>query len=212
MVLQHRGVAKEPNAFTGSRFSNEHSESNSLIKETSQDAPPANTQTVPAFMWDNADPDLDDALHNPDPIRDAALDRSFDVFSGRGWANVSALFILIAGLVTLFAGYPIIAFYGKAPQNDLGASNIGGTNSTGQVSAFSNMPTLIDKDTDSSVYTKTGTDGKTYNLVFSDEFETDGRTFWPGDDPFWEAVDLYYWYATRHHSSLIAFLTETARA
>ncbi|EIM86744.1 glycoside hydrolase family 16 protein [Stereum hirsutum FP-91666 SS1] len=144
-------------------------------------------------MWDNADPDLDDALHNPDPIRDAALDRSFDVFSGRGWANASALFILIAGLITLFAGYPIIAFYGKAPQSDLGASNIGGTNSTGQVSAFSNMPTLIDKDTDSSVYTKTGTDGKTYNLVFSDEFETDGRTFWPGDDPFWEAVDLYYW-------------------
>lgn len=49
-------------------------------------------------------------------------------------------------------------------------------------------------------------------LVFSDEFNTDGRTFYPGgsfpsihssapnfiellfiDDPYWEAVDLYYW-------------------
>jgi len=30
-------------------------------------------------------------------------------------------------------------------------------------------------------------------LVFSDEFETPGRTFYPGDDPFWEAVDLHYW-------------------
>lgn len=30
-------------------------------------------------------------------------------------------------------------------------------------------------------------------LVFSDEFNTDGRTFYPGDDPFWEAVDLHYW-------------------
>jgi beta-glucan synthesis-associated protein KRE6 len=29
--------------------------------------------------------------------------------------------------------------------------------------------------------------------VFSDEFNVDGRTFWPGDDPFWEAVDLHYW-------------------
>ncbi|PWN49945.1 beta-glucan synthesis-associated, partial [Violaceomyces palustris] len=23
-------------------------------------------------------------------------------------------------------------------------------------------------------------------------FETPGRTFWPGDDPYWEAVDIYY--------------------
>lgn len=30
-------------------------------------------------------------------------------------------------------------------------------------------------------------------LIFSDEFNTDGRTFWPGDDPYWEAVDLHYW-------------------
>ncbi|KAJ7847667.1 beta-glucan synthesis-associated protein-domain-containing protein [Mycena leptocephala] len=30
-------------------------------------------------------------------------------------------------------------------------------------------------------------------LVFSDEFETDGRSFYPGDDPYWEAVDLHYW-------------------
>jgi hypothetical protein len=30
-------------------------------------------------------------------------------------------------------------------------------------------------------------------LVFSDEFNTDGRTFYPGDDPYWEAEDLHYW-------------------
>jgi beta-glucan synthesis-associated protein KRE6 len=29
--------------------------------------------------------------------------------------------------------------------------------------------------------------------VFSDEFNVDGRTFYPGDDPYWEAVDLHYW-------------------
>lgn len=27
---------------------------------------------------------------------------------------------------------------------------------------------------------------------FSDEFQTDGRTFYPGDDPYWTAVDLWY--------------------
>ena len=30
-------------------------------------------------------------------------------------------------------------------------------------------------------------------LVFSDEFNTDGRTFYPGEDPYWESEDLHYW-------------------
>jgi len=36
-------------------------------------------------------------------------------------------------------------------------------------------------------------DGSKWQLVFSDEFDVDGRTFYPGDDPYWEAVDLHYW-------------------
>lgn len=39
---------------------------------------------------------------------------------------------------------------------------------------------LIDKDTPQSVYSKTSpVDGKTMQLVFSDEFETEGRSFYP---------------------------------
>ena len=36
-------------------------------------------------------------------------------------------------------------------------------------------------------------DGEELELVFSDEFEQEGRSFYPGDDPYWEAVDLHYW-------------------
>ena len=36
-------------------------------------------------------------------------------------------------------------------------------------------------------------DGSELKLIFSDEFNNDGRTFYPGDDPYWEAVDLHYW-------------------
>ena len=36
------------------------------------------------------------------------------------------------------------------------------------------------------------TDGTDWELVFSDEFEKEGRTFWPGDDPFWEGGNFYY--------------------
>ena len=53
---------------------------------------------------------------------------------------------------------------------------------------------LIDPDTPKSAYSKPSwNDGTTYELVFSDEFNVDGRTFYPGDDPYWEAVDLHYW-------------------
>ena len=53
---------------------------------------------------------------------------------------------------------------------------------------------LIDVDTPSSALTVTSfADGSEWQLVFSDEFNTDNRTFWPGDDPYWEAVNLHYW-------------------
>lgn len=61
-----------------------------------------------------------------------------------------------------------------------------------RVSCRFQMPELIDVDTPESAKTRTGFDGQAYELVFSDEFNTDGRTFYPGDDPFWEAVDLWY--------------------
>jgi beta-glucan synthesis-associated protein KRE6 len=52
---------------------------------------------------------------------------------------------------------------------------------------------LIDDDTPGDARTRTGWDGEEYVLVFSDESNADGRSFYPGDDPYWEAVDLGYW-------------------
>lgn len=154
-------------------------------------APVHNTSTL--LAWDNKE-DLDDALHNPDPKgRDTD---HFDLFSGRGWMNALTILIVIGALVTLFAGYPIIAFYRSSEASNGGATsgfNLGGINSSGQVPDLGSFPQPIDAATPSSVYTRTGFDGKSYHLVFSDEFEQDGRTFYPGDDPYWEAVDLHYW-------------------
>jgi len=52
--------------------------------------------------------------------------------------------------------------------------------------------TLVDPDTPDSAKTVTTHDGSTWNLVFSDEFSTPGRTFFEGDDPFFQAVDIWY--------------------
>ncbi|KAF9021072.1 glycoside hydrolase family 16 protein [Hymenopellis radicata] len=175
--------------YNASRFSAAPSELSSI---TGADKTAfANSSTVPQYLWDK-DPDLDDALHNPDPVRDAKLDRSFTLFSGRGWANASALVILVTGLITLFAGYPIIDYYARQRPASSGF-NLGGINGSGQVPDLPGLPSLIDTDTPSSAYSRTGLDGKKYNLVFSDEFELDGRTFYPGEDPYWEAADIHYW-------------------
>ena len=53
---------------------------------------------------------------------------------------------------------------------------------------------LIDLDTPKDVYTRRSIrDNSPMLLVFSDEFNMDGRSFYPGDDPYWEAEDLHYW-------------------
>lgn len=51
-----------------------------------------------------------------------------------------------------------------------------------------NLPSLIDAYTPDEALHRVGFDGKNYDLVFSDEFEVDGRTFNPGEDPFFEAA------------------------
>lgn len=54
---------------------------------------------------------------------------------------------------------------------------------------------LIDKDTPQEAYTTRSyaDSSKKMQLIFSDEFNLDGRTFYPGDDPYWEASDFHYW-------------------
>lgn len=106
--------------------------------------------------------------------------------------NTFTLFVIIAAILTLFIGYPVL-FDQTHKVAKFNGFNAGGINGSGQVPSLPNLPLLIDRDTPSDVMTRTGSDGFLYDLVFSDEFNIDGRTFYPGDDPFWEAVDLYYW-------------------
>ncbi|KAL7418590.1 hypothetical protein Q5752_007048 [Cryptotrichosporon argae] len=143
-----------------------------------------------------ADDDLDDALHTFTAADRKDLSTPFDITSWRGWANGLMLFFLLAALIVLFAGYPIINWWyddEASSGSSTSGYNLGGVNSSGQVPDIANFPTLIDADTPSDVYTRTGFDGNTWTLVFSDEFEKDGRTFYDGDDPFWTAMDFNYW-------------------
>ncbi|KAJ6574953.1 beta-glucan synthesis-associated [Mycena capillaripes] len=140
-------------------------------------------------------PEPDDYLHNPDPKRDRKNDTDGNIFTARGLANLGCLLILGVGLITLFAGYPLISHFTSHPLSFFGGFNVGGINATGQVPVMPGNFGLIDIDTPKDALTIDSfhSPGTQLQLVFSDEFETDGRTFYPGDDPYWEAVDLHYW-------------------
>ena len=103
----------------------------SSSKQPHQEKPAAQPTTSVPFIYDTKDPDLDDLLHNPDPVRDAKLDRSFTLFSLRGWANVFALVVIVTGLLVLFAGFPIIEYYQRKQLVSSGFFNLGGINASG---------------------------------------------------------------------------------
>lgn len=138
--------------------------------------------------------DYNDSAHDDDDDLHAPEEKGAPR-GGWGWRgviNVSTLVILILAILTLFTAYPVI----HQVQADLyrkSHPSVLKINGTGQVPVLFGMPDLVDKDTPADAKTRTGVDGHKYTLVFSDEFNKDGRTFWPGDDPYWEAVDIWYW-------------------
>ncbi|KAG6844560.1 hypothetical protein H0H87_005902 [Tephrocybe sp. NHM501043] len=138
----------------------------------------------------------DDEIHNPARGFNAtSIERGGSIFSARGLMNFGCLFILGFGLLALFAGFPIITYFTKNEPTTQGGFNLGGINATGQIPSMAGNWGLIDVETPSDVYTMPAwTSGTSeLQLIFSDEFNTDGRSFYPGDDPYWEAVDLHYW-------------------
>ncbi|KAF9893764.1 hypothetical protein FE257_009934 [Aspergillus nanangensis] len=136
------------------------------------------------------DVEKDDYMHNPDATD---RDKKCDIWNRRGLINVGGLIFLTLGFLTLFIGYPIItAMQGRhhKPKCDAGDTLC---LDVGKRTLLSNVRSgLIDPDTPKSAMTKTAADGKEWKLVFSDEFSTPGRTFYDGDDPFFQGVDLWY--------------------
>ncbi|KAJ3552544.1 hypothetical protein NM688_g4097 [Phlebia brevispora] len=139
------------------------------------------------------DPDLDtkEDGDDDDSFNSGEDDHPICSCSIRGFLNIGVLVILIAALLTLFVCYPVLTFYRNNARNLAIDGNIR-VNATGQATELFQMPDLVDPDTPDSVKTRTGFDGEKYELVFSDEFNRPNRTFYPGDDPYWEAVDLWY--------------------
>ncbi|KAK0225677.1 beta-glucan synthesis-associated [Armillaria fumosa] len=142
-------------------------------------------------------PDLiepDDDIHTPKERSDE-VQIGGHVISIRGVTNLGCLIMLCAGILALFIGYPVASYVTSRGLSNQGGFNLGGLNASGQVPDIPGNFGLIDLDTPREAYTVSSWNDPSRNLqlVFSDEFNTDGRTFYPGDDPYWEAADLHYW-------------------
>ncbi|KAJ5641120.1 hypothetical protein N7528_000745 [Penicillium herquei] len=137
------------------------------------------------------DVEKDDYLHNPDPMDQ---ERDCDICNRRGIVNVGGLVVLTVGILVLFIGYPLITWLGGVlrPNHTCHPGDTLCLN-VGERDLLNNIRQgLIDPDTPKDAYTKIGADGKELKLVFSDEFNMPGRTFYDEDDPFFQAVDLWY--------------------
>lgn len=165
---------------------------------------------------------LDDKLHSTRAVHPALHDpEDFTWLSLRGWLNACALVLVLAALLALFVGLPIAQWVRAAPLARYGGPRGYGVGRNSTIADVP-IRGLVDLDTPEGVRARVGFDGEQYELVFSDEvgcsggfsflcriapsskwltklgvplasqFNTPNRTFWPGDDPYWEAVDLHY--------------------
>ncbi|KAJ5253865.1 hypothetical protein N7524_011045 [Penicillium chrysogenum] len=157
------------------------------------------------------DVEKDDYLHNPDP---ADKDRDCDIWNRRGIVNVGGLAIFTLGLLVLFIGYPLISsLVGMAKHHD-GACHPADTLclDVGERPLLQNLRMgLIDPDTPKEALTKKSANGKEMKLVFSDEFNMPGRTFFEDDDPFFQAVDIWYGVTQDKEKALSSFGLITLR-
>lgn len=147
--------------------------------------------------------EADDANHMPFDDDDITFKPSFKDYTDRR-SIVSAIggIFLIIGLLCIFILLPVLTYTGVADFNGPGDGNYGATpqvNGWAHVNdvvypLMKNIRTgLIDPDTPKSAMTRKSTfDDTTLNLVFSDEFNDNNRTFYPEDDPFFFAPDIWY--------------------
>lgn len=137
----------------------------------------------------------DDYIHNPDPIADAYLDKHrflndlkhMDKRSTGGLIGLLALFI---GAIALFIILPALTYTGVTDHGEADVYEILTLYSYPQLGAI--RTSLVDPDTPDDAKTREAMNGDEWTLVFSDEFNAEGRTFYDGDDQFWTAPDIHY--------------------
>ncbi|KAK9350229.1 beta-glucan synthesis-associated protein-domain-containing protein [Lipomyces doorenjongii] len=147
---------------------------------------------VSSFPLHIDEKEADDYMHNPDPILDAKENAKWTGFDARGFTTLLTLSVMVLGAIAVFIVLPVLTFTGHAgvPHHNSPVTDPLSSYKYGILNGI--RTSLVDPDTPDSALTRLSKDGKTMKLVFSDEFNKDGRTFYNQEDQFWQAVDLNY--------------------
>ncbi|SCV04553.1 LAME_0H19350g1_1 [Lachancea meyersii CBS 8951] len=137
----------------------------------------------------------DDYLHNPDPEEEARLDKNrfvidFKHMDKRSAGGYISFLLLFLGAIAVFIILPVLTFTGATTHGSPQTISFLSLYEYPQLSAI--RQSLVDPDTPDDAKYFTAKDGSQWPLVFSDEFNAEGRTFYDGDDQFWTAVDIHY--------------------
>ena len=148
--------------------------------------------------------EADDDLHNPQPGDERNPKPQLrDCLSPRQLSSIFGLLCLLLGLLCVFILLPVLSYTGHAiysyphyapsyNESYQPAEPWAHVNDI-KYPLFQNLRTgLIDPRTPATAKTRQAFDGTSLSLVFSDEFSTPNRTFYPGDDPYWTAPDIWY--------------------
>lgn len=147
----------------------------------------------------------DDDFHMPQWDDDIKLKPKFkDHFTRDNIVSTFGMFLMLFGLITIFIVLPVISYTGwsiidymyETPFDEIPRPWLEHdwywVNDVRHPLMKNIRSGLIDPDTPESAMTRTSIAGETLKLVFSDEFNAQNRTFYPGDDPYWFGFDGWY--------------------
>ncbi|CAK9439182.1 uncharacterized protein LODBEIA_P34060 [Lodderomyces beijingensis] len=213
----HSNQESTANLLDETNYSNSNSNSNSSTNSSSfnysNSSPPTNKDRYsgsyeyeyefspfggyPASQFplsiDEKEPD--DYLHNPDPVLDSLYNEhrfmhDLKNMDRRAFGGLMGLIFMLVAAVLVFVLLPVLTFTTGGGQVVPQVYEVLTNYHYPMLSAI--RQTLVDPDTPESALTNVGQDGRVWKLVFSDEFNAEGRTFYDGDDQFFTAPDFHY--------------------
>jgi len=169
--------------------------SSPILLSANADSSPFGGYPASAFPLHIDEVEPDDYLHNPDPIADAEYENNrfmYDLknMDKRSMGGILGLLGFGIAAIIVFVILPVLTFSGVTDHVNFDSyvklSNY-------QYPMLSAIRTdLVDPDTPELALSRTAKDGSKWPLVFSDEFNAEGRTFYDGDDQFFTAPDIHY--------------------
>lgn len=148
-------------------------------------------QLFPLY-FDEKEPD--DDIHNPD-LDDAYYTKKHFVndmkhLDRRSLGGLFGIISLLVIAIAIFVILPVLTYSGVIDHHRPQSYEILTQYEYPILSAI--RSNLVDPDTPQDALTRKNKDGKEWDLVFSDEFNVEGRTFYEEDDQFFTAPDLNY--------------------